>query len=79
MRWRGQSYALRYGNVKLQLTDGTANSVRWTATVAFTTANIRYPLLGMTGCLEFLDARFLGMNRLLELETNASLDAVVQS
>ena len=42
-------------------------------TVAFTAANVRYPLLGIAGCLEFLDARFLGQRRLLELEANPSL------
>jgi hypothetical protein len=29
-----------------------------------------YPLLGLAGCLEFLDARFRSADRLAELETN---------
>ena len=29
-----------------------------------------YPLQGLAGCLEFLDARFRGADRLAELETN---------
>jgi hypothetical protein len=46
--------------------------------VAFTTANIRYPLLGIAGSLEFLDARFLGMNQVLEVEANASMPTIPQ-
>jgi len=78
MRWRGQQFSLRYGRVELELVGDAGNSLRWPATVAFTAANVRYPLLGIAGCLEFLDARFLGKDQFLELEANLSLPTLLQ-
>ena len=72
MRWRGQPFALRFGEVELELTDAVGSTLRWPATVAFTTANVRYPLLGMCGCLNFFDVKYLGSSQLLEVEPNAS-------
>jgi len=69
MRWRGQRHPLRFGNVELELTDGTG-TVHWPATVAFSPANIRYPLLGVGGCLEFFNVRLWGADHRLELEPN---------
>ena len=60
MRWRGQRSALRFGTVELAFVDDDGNTIRWPATVAFTVAGVRYPLLGVAGCLEFFDAKFLG-------------------
>lgn len=70
--WRGQVVASRYALVELELADTFGNTLRWPATVAFSPASMRYPLLGVNGCLEFLDAKFLGKNRVLELEPNAA-------
>jgi hypothetical protein len=69
IRWRGQLHALRFGDVELLLTDN-GSTWRWPAVVGFSPAPLRYPILGQSGCLEFLDARFLGADRILELETN---------
>jgi len=71
LRWRGQVQPLRFGIVELNLVDANGNSLHWPATVAFTTSVIPYPLLGVSGCLEFMDAKFLGKDRILELEPNA--------
>ena len=70
MRWRGQQFRLRFGFVDLELADDSGNTLRWPATIAFTMAKVRYPLLGVSGCLEFFDARFLGQARIVELEPN---------
>lgn len=69
VRWRGQVYPLRFGDVELVLDDGSS-AWRWRAVVGFSPAAIRYPLLGTAGCLEFIDARFRGADRIVELETN---------
>ncbi len=71
VRWRGQSHPLLFGDVELILSDGTGEC-RWPAVVAFSPASIRYPILGISGCLEFFDARFLGADRFAELEPNRS-------
>jgi hypothetical protein len=71
IRWRGQSYSLRFGAVELELSDGSA-VWRWPAVVAFSPAPIRYPILGICGCLQFFDARFRGADRVVELDTNRS-------
>jgi hypothetical protein len=31
---------------------------------------MHYPILGTCGCLQFFDSRFLGEDRLVEIETN---------
>ena len=46
LRWRGQSHPLLFAAVELELADTTGSVCRWPATVAFTPAPIRYPLLG---------------------------------
>ena len=52
LRWRGQLYPLRYGEVALQLAEG-GTVYRWTAIVCFSNAPIPYHILGNAGCLEF--------------------------
>ena len=71
LRWHGQGYPLRFGDVALELDDGR-QVWRWSAVVGFSPAPLRYPLLGISGCLQFFDARFLGESRFVELETNQS-------
>jgi hypothetical protein len=71
VRWRGQSYSLRFGSVELELSDGS-QLWRWSAVVGLSQAPLRYPILGVCGCLQFFDARFLGQSQLVELETNPS-------
>jgi hypothetical protein len=69
VRWRGQLHALRFGDAELLLTDNTS-VWRWPAVVGFSPAPLRYPILGQAGCLQFIDARFLGADRMSELEIN---------
>jgi hypothetical protein len=69
VRWRGQPHPLRFGQVELVLTDMRA-TWRWSAVVGFSPAPLRYPILGQAGCLQFMDARFLGADLVAELETN---------
>ena len=71
LRWRGQVYPLRFGDVELELTD-SVSVWRWPATVGFSTAPIQYVLLGTRGCLQFCDAMFRGDDRFVELEPNRS-------
>jgi hypothetical protein len=71
LRWRGQVYPLRFGDVELVLEDGVSE-YQWRAVAAFSPAPIRYPILGTCRCLEFFDARFLGADRIVELEVNRS-------
>jgi hypothetical protein len=72
MRWRGQLSVLRFDTGELELADGMGITLRWPATIAFTAATIRYPLLGICGCLEFLDVKFLGKAQALEVEPNST-------
>jgi hypothetical protein len=69
LRWRGQGYPLRFGDVALELYDGLL-LWRWSAVVGFSSAPLRYPVLGLCGCLQFFDARFLWEPQIVELETN---------
>jgi hypothetical protein len=76
IRWRGQPYQLRFGDVELELSDGTGSAYRWPATVGFSPAPLRYPLLGNASCLCFFDARFCGGDRLVEIEVNRSYPGI---
>lgn len=67
--WRGTRYPPVYVDVSLRL-DDLASNYQWGATVAFTPAPIKYALLGMTGCLQYFDARFRGADKVVELEAN---------
>jgi hypothetical protein len=69
LRWRGQVYQLRFGDVQLQMADDTT-TYRWPATIAFSDAPIPYRLLGYAGCLQFFDATFRGADHTVELEPN---------
>ena len=76
LRWRGQGYSLRFADVDLELSDGL-QVWRWSATVGFSQAPLRYPILGLAGCLQFFDARFLGESQRVELETNRSYPGTI--
>jgi hypothetical protein len=71
LRWRGQPYGLRFGDVEVELDDG-AGLCRWSAVVGFSQAPLRYPILGLSGCLQFFDAHFRGEDRIVELQTDRS-------
>jgi hypothetical protein len=76
VRWRGQLHPLRFGDVELVLEDGT-RIWRWPAVIGFSPAQIRYPILRTAGCLQFMDARFRGADRIAELETNPTFPGTV--
>jgi hypothetical protein len=76
IRWRGQAHPLRFGDVQLELSDGT-DVWSWPAIVGFSSASIRCPILGLAGCLQFFDARFRGQDTLVELETNPSFLGII--
>jgi hypothetical protein len=75
IRWGGSTHPVRYGEVRLELTDGTT-TWSWPARVAFSAAPIRYPLLGQAGCLQYLDATFLGADRVAMLDLNPSYPGI---
>jgi len=60
---------LRYGQVRLRLTDGREQR-EWFAWVGFTTLRIPYPMLGFAGCLQFFTSTFHGDREELELTVN---------
>jgi hypothetical protein len=76
VRWRGQSYPLRFADVALELSDGL-ETCQWSAVVAVSQAPLRYPILGICGCLQFFNARFLGDDRIAELEANQSYPGTI--
>src|SRR4051794_6617077 len=67
--WRGNRIPIHHARISLMLADDTS-TYTWAATVAFSTATIAYPLLGLAGCLQYFDARFRGADRTIELEAN---------
>lgn len=76
LRWRGQPFPLRYGEVDLQLAD-SGTVLRWTAVVCFSNAPIPYRILGYAGCLEFFDVTFLGADRVIDIEPNLSYTGAI--
>ena len=76
LRWRGQAYPLRFGDVELELSDGV-QVCRWPAVIGFSQAPMRYPILGLSGCLQFFDASFFGEDRVVRLEVNRSFPGTI--
>jgi hypothetical protein len=77
LRWRGQLYSLRYGEVELQLAEG-GTAYRWTAVVCFSSAPIPYRILGHAGCLEFFNVTFRGADRSIEIEPNQAYTGTIK-
>src|SRR5262245_2364372 len=71
LRWRGQAYPRRFGDVSFELSDGQ-QIWRWPAVIGFAAAPVRYPILGLAGCLQYFDARFRGEDQIVEMETNGA-------
>jgi hypothetical protein len=63
------AYPLLFGNVTLELSDGS-DVLSWPAEIGFSDARIPYVLIGNYGCLEFFDAMILGWAREVELRAN---------
>ena len=67
--WRGSTHPILYANISLMLADDTS-TYSWPTIAAFTSAPIKFSLLGLAGCLQYFDARFRGADRTVELEAN---------
>jgi len=76
VRWRSQLHPLRFGDAQILLTD-FAVAWRWSAVLGFSPAPLRYPILGQAGCLQFMNARFLGADLAVELEVNPRFPGTV--
>src|SRR5205807_2358316 len=74
--YRGRRFSIQYARVELELNDGNA-LWSWPAIIGFSEAKFRYPLLGQSGCLEFMDVTFKGKDQLVLLETNDSYPGLV--
>ena len=64
------SYELQFGRVDLRLEGGEV--YQWLAVIEFTSAAIRYPILGVAGFLEFFDVTLRGDARVVELAPNVN-------
>jgi len=77
VRWRGANYSLLFGNVTLEISDGSA-TICWPADVGFSDAPLPYVLLGGNAFLEFFDTTFLGWAREIELSPNVSFPGTIE-
>jgi len=78
IKWRGNEYARQSAQVQLEI--GREGTIwRWSAMAVFSPALIGYLLLGDRGCLQFMDVKFLGHDRFVELETNRSFPGEIRS
>jgi hypothetical protein len=66
----GAPVVVRYAEVTLRLADNLERR-EWRAWVGFTPVNLRRPLLGFAGCLQFFDAQFFGQREEVELIINS--------
>ena len=65
----GIRHPVRYAPVRLRLSDGRTH-LEWPATVGFTTAPLRYALLGFAGFFQFFTAEFQGDRERVALAAN---------
>lgn len=75
VRWSGLLHDLQFGRAELRL-EGSA-IYQWTAVVGFTSASIRYPLLGVAGFLQYFDLTLRGAARMIELTPNATYPGTI--
>lgn len=71
VRTRGLSYPSGWGTVDFEFPPDGAARWTWRTRVRFSRAR-EYPLLGIDGFLQFMDATFFGKDRRVELRTNAT-------
>ena len=76
LRWRGSAWPLTFANVLLELSDGRS-TFRWPAWAAFSTAPIRYPILGQSSCFQYFDVTFRGAGRFVEFAPNAAFAGTI--
>jgi hypothetical protein len=67
--WRGAAHPLWFARATLRLEAGI-EWLQWTSTIAFSHAPIRYPILGIAGCIEYFDVTFLGSDQQVVLQPN---------
>jgi hypothetical protein len=67
---RSAAARLRFATVILRLATSSERR-EWPATVSFTAAPLRFPLLGFAGALQFFDADFRGEREEVELTVNS--------
>jgi hypothetical protein len=65
------SSSLLHARVKLRIATATEHR-EWEAWVGFTTTQLRFPLLGFAGFLQYFTATFHGDTEQLELTVNAT-------
>jgi hypothetical protein len=73
--WRGVAHPLFFAPATLRLETGN-DWAQWTSTVAFSPAPIRYPILGVAGCLEYFDVTFLGSDKQIVIQPNHSFPGI---
>jgi len=61
---------LRFAEISLRMTDGQEKR-EWQAWVGFTSSNLRHPLLGFAGFLQYFTATFYGDREEVELTANS--------
>jgi hypothetical protein len=66
---RPQIIHCRYAPVEFSITDGH-DTFKWTAFAGFVSTQLRYPLLGYAGFLQYFDADFRGADREVTLAAN---------
>jgi hypothetical protein len=76
IRWRGTWWPIRYGDVRLQLNDGTQIAT-WPARIAFSQALHDQPILGRAHCLQFFEAAFRGSALAVDLDPIATFPGTI--
>ncbi len=65
----GLPLTVRFATVTIRMTDGHEFK-EWPARVGFAAIQMRRPLLGFAGCLQYLDVLFLGADEVFEMTAN---------
>ncbi len=77
VRHCGVLYPTRRGAVRIRLNDGLAVCTWGAEVVCCANRDTSYPLLGLGGCLQFMDATFFGSDRVVQLVPNRSFSGTV--
>jgi hypothetical protein len=75
--WRGQRHGLAFAEIDMEL-HAHGNIASWRSSIGFTLAPLRFPILGIRGCLQYFSATFLGDERVAVLEPNRLFPGEIQ-
>jgi hypothetical protein len=76
LQWAGRAWPMIFCDVHLEIEDGLT-TYQWPVVAAFSTAPIRFPILGQASCFMFFDVTYEGAAETITFEVNSLFPGAV--